>query len=173
MGRNRALGYALLMVVLGLMAGACSSIDSTDATMSGEGDMDMSSAHTYSFGEPAMAAQATRVIEISANDDFRFDPDAVMVMSGEVVTFRVTNDGAIAHDFVIGDAALQDAHEEAMENMTSEDSMSHEDPNAFVVPAGETREMTWRMTMTGEILMGCHQTGHYVAGMKGTIDISE
>ena len=62
MWSKRVLGYALLLLVVGLLAGACSSSDSTDTTMSG--NMDTSDAHTYSFGEPAMAAEATRVIDI-------------------------------------------------------------------------------------------------------------
>jgi uncharacterized cupredoxin-like copper-binding protein len=169
MGNRRLTHLVLMALVIGLIAGACSSNDSTDTTMAD--DMDMSGDHTYSFGEPTMAAEATRVIEVSATDDFRFEPDRIMVSAGEVVTFKVTNDGEIPHDFVLGDVAAQDAHEEAMQNMTGDDSMSHEDPNAFVVKPGETRVMTWRMTEAGEILMGCHQPGHYVSGMKGIIEI--
>lgn len=168
--KNRKLARCVLLaLVTGLIATACSSSDSTGNTVAG--DMDMSGGHTYSFGEPAMAAESTRVIEISANDDFRFDPDTITVSAGEVVTFKVTNVGLIPHDFVLGDVAAQDAHEEAMQNMTGDGSMSHEDPNAFIVDPGETREMTWRMTQSGEILMGCHQPGHYAAGMKGNIEI--
>lgn len=168
MENKQLLRYLLLVVVIGLVAAACSSGDTTDTTM----HMDDGHNH-FSFGEPALAAEATRVIEISANDNFRFDPETIMVAAGDVVTFKVTNDGKIPHDFVLGDAAVQDQHEEDMMNMTDDDSMSHEEPNAFVVDPGETREMTWRMTMAGEILMGCHQPGHYVSGMKGTIEISE
>jgi uncharacterized cupredoxin-like copper-binding protein len=163
--------YVLLALVGGLITAACSSNNSTDTTMSP--DMDMAGEHTeFSFGEPALATEATRVIEISSNDDFRFDPDEIEVAEGEVVTFSVTNDGKIPHDFVLGDAAVQDQHEAEMQDMTADDPMAHEEPNAFVIDPGETKEMTWRMTRSGEILMGCHQPGHYVAGMKGTVDIS-
>jgi uncharacterized cupredoxin-like copper-binding protein len=31
--------------------------------------------------------------------------------------------------------------------------------------------MTWHMTEGGEILFGCHQPGHYQAGMKGTVTV--
>jgi uncharacterized cupredoxin-like copper-binding protein len=169
MPNRNTLRYLLLALVIGLVAAACSSSDTTDTTMSDE----MTDEHTeFSFGEPADAADATRVIEISANDNFTFDPDALQVTAGEVVTFRVTNDGKIPHDFVIGDAAVQDEHEEEMQNMADSDSMAQDDPNAFVIDAGETKEMTWLMTTSGEIIMGCHQPGHYAAGMKGTIDIN-
>jgi uncharacterized cupredoxin-like copper-binding protein len=49
--------------------------------------------------------------------------------------------------------------------------MMHDEPNAFVLEAGETKEMTWHMTQSGEILFGCHQPAHYEAGMKGIITI--
>jgi uncharacterized cupredoxin-like copper-binding protein len=168
---KKLIRQVLLALVVGLMAAACSSSDSTDTTMSAE--MDMDEEHTeFSFGEPALATEATRVIEISANDDFTFDPDEIVVTEGEVITLKVTNDGKIPHDFVLGDIATQDEHEEEMQDMTGDDSMAHEEPNAFVIDPGETKEMTWHMTESGEIIMGCHQPGHYVAGMKGTIDVS-
>ena len=160
--------YLLLVLVMGLIAAACSSSDSTDTTMSA--DMEMNEA--FAFGEPADASEATRVIEMSANDNFTFDPDEIEVSAGEIVTFKVTNDGKIPHDFVLGDAAVQDEHEEEMQNMTDSDSMAHDESNAFVIEAGETKEMTWHITESGEILFGCHQPGHYAAGMKGAVDVS-
>jgi uncharacterized cupredoxin-like copper-binding protein len=168
---KKLLRQVLLVLVVGLIAAACSSSDSTDTTMSAE--MEIADEHTkFSFGEPALATEATRVIEISANDDFTFDPDEIVVTEGEVITFRVRNDGNISHDFVLGDIATQDEHEAEMQDMTGDDSMAHEEPNAFVIDPGETKEMTWHMTESVEVIMGCHQPGHYVSGMKGTIDVS-
>lgn len=91
------------------------------------------------------------------------------VATGEVVTFKVTNVGAIPHDFVLGDDHLQEEHEAEMAEMSGDMAM-HDEPNAFVL-VGETKEMTWMMTEGGEILFGCHQPGHYQAGMKGTVTI--
>jgi uncharacterized cupredoxin-like copper-binding protein len=184
MPRKNAFVYLMLTLVIGLVVAACSSSSTTDATipasmsdldpMSDTAAMsDPNAEHTeFSFGELAEASEATRVIEITTNDNFTFDPDALTVEAGEVVTFRVTNNGKIPHDFTLGDAATQDEHEEEMQNMSGSDGMGMEDPNAFALEPGETKEMTWRMTGTGEILMGCHQPGHYAAGMKGTIDIN-
>jgi uncharacterized cupredoxin-like copper-binding protein len=63
---------------------------------------------------------------------------------------------------------MQDAHEAEMAEMSGDTAM-HDEPNAFILQAGDTKEMTWHMTQSGEILFGCHQLGHYAAGMKGTI----
>ena len=41
--------------------------------------------------------------------------------------------------------------------------------NAVTVAAGETRVLTWRFEDAGEVLYGCHEPGHYEAGMVGSI----
>jgi uncharacterized cupredoxin-like copper-binding protein len=173
--RALAVVFALLLVLAG-----CGDDDSTGTTagasdttmgaMSGTtmGDMDMGD-EEYDFGELADPSDATRVIEITAADDFTFTPESVAVDAGEVVTLRVTNVGAIPHDFTLGDTELQDEHEAEMAEM--EGDMAHEEPNVFTLEPGETKEMTWRFTEAGEILFGCHQPGHYAAGMKGTLTI--
>lgn len=127
----------------------------------------------YTFGEPADAADADRVIEIDANDDFTFGPEAIEVTAGETITFVVTNTGNLPHDFTLGDAATQDAHEAEMAEMAgmAADDEAHGDANAVVVAAGETAELTWHFSESGSLLTGCHQPGHYAAGMKGVINV--
>lgn len=130
----------------------------------------------YTFGEPAHAEDADRVIEIDANDDFTFGPEEIAVTAGETITFVVTNTGLLPHDFTLGDEATQDAHEAEMAEMAEmagmpADEMAHSDPNAVVVAAGETAELTWHFSESGTILMGCHQPGHYAAGMHGTVQV--
>jgi uncharacterized cupredoxin-like copper-binding protein len=165
--RNHRLRYLPLIIAAGLVFAACSSDDSSDTTMAA--DMDMEG--EFAFGDPMEASSADRVIEITAKDDFTFFPSGATVTKGETVTFRVTNDGKIPHDFVLGDAHMQDEHEEEMAEMAGDDMAMHDEPNAFVLEPGETKDMTWHMTEGGEILFGCHQTGHYAAGMKGTVVI--
>lgn len=129
------------------------------------------------FGQPAGAADADRVVSITADDDFTFDPAQVEVEVGETITFDVANIGKLPHDFTIGDAETQDVHdaemaemaEMAMESMTDVD----DDANAITMEPGETKSMTWTFTEPGEILMGCHIPGHYAAGMQGTITIAD
>ncbi|WP_370327605.1 plastocyanin/azurin family copper-binding protein [Euzebya sp.] len=126
----------------------------------------------FAWGSPADAGEASRTIEIEADDDFTFDPAEVEVEAGETVTFSVTNVGQLEHDFTLGDAETQQAHEEEMAEM---DDMDHgaAEPNALTIPPGETVETTWTFTQPGEILIGCHVPGHYDAGMRGTVTIAE
>jgi uncharacterized cupredoxin-like copper-binding protein len=174
MPRKYSVQLLAILIAFGLVAAACSSDDSdagaettmaTDMDMAGEGD------EAFEFGDPMDAGMATRVIEIDANDDFTFFPTGVAVTAGETVTFRVTNTGVIPHDFVLGDEEMQVEHEAEMAEMSGDMSM-HDEPNTLALEPGETKEMTWHMTATGDVLFGCHQTGHYAAGMKGTVIVS-
>ena len=94
------------------------------------------------------------------------------VEKGETVTFEVTNTGQILHAFVIGDEDAQTEHEAEMQEMASEDmDMEHGDPNAIDIEPGSTNSITWHFTEAGEVLYGCHQPGHYDAGMVGSITV--
>ena len=165
-----AIALALLLVSTACSDGEDSSATTAADTTMAE-DMDMGDEHMeeFAFGDPMEASTADRVIEITANDDFTFDPAGVTVAAGETVTFRVTNAGVIPHDFTLGDTELQDEHEAEMAEMGA--GMAHDEPNLISLEPGETKEMTWHLTEPGEIIFGCHQVGHYAAGMLGTVTV--
>jgi len=176
LSRNRQSVFALAatLAAVSLLAAACGSdepdvanpVGGQDVTDEGDAGHD-----EFSFGEPADAADADRVIEIDADDDFSFTPDTIEVEVGETITFRVTNVGNLPHDFTLGDSETQDEHDAEMAEM-DDMGMDADDPNAMTVPTGETPELTWTFTEAGEILMGCHVPGHYDAGMRGEITIT-
>lgn len=124
------------------------------------------------FGELADPAEADRVIEVTADDDFSFTPDPIQVRVGEVVTLRVTNVGVLEHDFTLGDHQLQLAHDAEMAEMAETGTqMGHGDPNALTLEPGKTVELTWRFTAPGLIEVGCHVPGHYAAGMHAAVEV--
>ena len=124
----------------------------------------------FTFGEPGIAVLADRVIEIETTDTLRFDPGALEVALGETITFRVTNNGLAAHDYTLGDQATQTEHGAMMAQMGG--MTMPDEPNAVVLQVGETKELTWTFTVPGEVLIGCHQPGHYEAGMVATITVA-
>lgn len=130
--------------------------------------------HAFAFGEPGDPSDADRVIEVVATDDFAFDPAVIEVSAGETIMFTITNSGKIPHDFTLGDEAAQVAHEAEMQEMMSDggDMSMHSDANAVLVPAGKTVDLTWTFSEAGSVLFGCHQPGHYAAGMVGTVDVT-
>jgi Cu+-exporting ATPase len=123
-------------------------------------------------GQSALsAAAADRTIPISADDQLRFSPDAITVRAGETVAFKVTNAGKTEHEFVIGDAAAQQQHDQEMADGAMA-AMEHS-ANAVDVPPGKTATLVYHFTQPGTLLFGCHVPGHYAAGMQGTITVTE
>lgn len=122
-------------------------------------------------GAPALTADADRTIEVTATAPFSFAPDDLTVEVGETITFEVTNDDAVDHDFVLGDEAAQQDHADEMGEMQDDEDMHHDEANAVTVPAGVTSTITWTFSDAGTILYGCHEPGHYEAGMVGAITV--
>lgn len=160
----------LVLLAAGLLA-ACGgnggngngTSDSSDQAQSGDGDMSMPSASS-----PAAGA-ADRTIQVTADDQLRFEPASLSVKQGETVAFTVTNSGKLAHEYVLGDQAFQDRHHEEMAGQTMP---MHDDADGIGLPVGATKTLTYTFEHPGTLYFACHVTGHYEAGMKGTITVT-
>jgi uncharacterized cupredoxin-like copper-binding protein len=129
-----------------------------------------------SDGDDSTAASAgdARTIEVEMVD-IAFEPESIEVSAGETVRFVFTNNGEIAHDAYIGDTDAQDDHETEMRDAEDgEHGGGHGggDDEALTVDPGETGELTHTFEESGSIEIGCHQPGHYDAGMKVTIEVT-
>ena len=169
----------LLFAAFAFALAACGGTLAMSPDIEAEDHVEEEAAHEdsdtseYTFGAPGHALDAERVIDISANDDFTFSPTRIDVQAGETITFRVVNTGNLPHDFTIGDEATQDDHEaEMIEMVANGEMMMHDDPNAVVIAAGETKEITWVFPEEGTVQIGCHQPGHYAAGMVGEVAVT-
>jgi Cu+-exporting ATPase len=124
---------------------------------------------SMAMGTAAPSARPVdRTISLSTTDSLRFAPDTISVHSGETVAFEIANPGQVPHEFVIGDAAEQAAHEAEMAG----GGMNTSEANAVEVPAGQTARLVYTFGQPGRLEIGCHVPGHYAAGMRGTIIIS-
>lgn len=117
------------------------------------------------------AGSATRTIKVEMVD-IGYKPTSLQVKTGETIRFEFTNNGKVEHDAVIGDDMQQAAHEEEMSADTSGmDHGSHgADSEAISVEPGETGKLEHTFDKAGDLQIGCHEPGHYAAGMK--IDIT-
>lgn len=131
--------------------------------------------HSFDFGSPAEAAEADRTIEVTARDDMMFSPDAVSIDKGTTVRFVVDNVGELQHSFTLATPTEQREHEEEMQGMSMDRMADHMkgDPNGIVVQPGDTRSITWRFTEATTVQFACHIPGHYPAGMKGSVSVSQ
>jgi len=136
--------YLLAVPVLALLA-ACGSSDESP-TSSASGD--------------------ERVVEVEMRD-IAFAPTAIDVRAGEKVRFVFKNTGQVTHDAFLGDEAAQEAHEKEMRG-GEHGAMS----KGVSVKPGKIGSITQAFTQPGQILLGCHQPGHYTGGMKATVSIA-
>ena len=143
-----------------LLVAACSS--GTGATGAPTG---------ASGGSPSAVPSASHVetrVEVTLTDSFTIELASTTVPAGVPVTFVVTNAGAIVHEFLLGDEEAQAEHEQEM----LAGGMAHDEPNGIAVEPGETKELTFTFDEPGETLAGCHEPGHYAAGMKVAITVA-
>jgi uncharacterized cupredoxin-like copper-binding protein len=119
------------------------------------------------------------VVTVNMTDN-AFTPSKLEVKSGEETTFRFRNTGKVVHEAIVGTAEEQAEHEADMNGQAAEqddrdmDGMDHggSDNDALSVEPGEAGELTHTFEEPGELLIGCHEPGHYEAGMKITVTVT-
>lgn len=140
--------YLFLLLVPALVAlGACGSDDGPTNAGAGKG--------------------ADRTVDVEMRD-IAYSPTSVDVRVGETVRFNFKNTGQVQHDAFIGDAASQDAHEKMMREGHDHGG----DPNALDVKPGKTGSLTHTFDHAGQVIIGCHEPGHYTGGMRITVNVA-
>lgn len=112
------------------------------------------------------ASDGTKTVHVTIRDS-RFIPDHYEFAAGTTVTFVVENTDPIDHEFLIGDAEVQRAHEEGTEPHHGAK------PGEISIPISETRTTTFTFDEPGRLLIGCHLPTHWDFGMRGTITVTQ
>lgn len=95
----------------------------------------------------------------------RFSKEEVTVRAGQPVTFILRNDDPIAHEWMVGNAAMHERHRIGTE------PYHDKIPAEVSVPAYDTRETTLTFDMPGEYAFVCHLPGHEKYGMRGVVRV--
>lgn len=119
------------------------------------------------FGHPGKATQVTRTIKAIATD-IKFSPVQIAVKAGDTVKFEISNQGVLAHEFVLGSGAEQVEHDKEMAAMAGM-PMNH--PNGVSIAPGKTGVLIWTFTKAGTLQYACHVPGHFAAGMVGQLTV--
>ncbi len=106
-----------------------------------------------------------RVVEVGMSE-FAYVPANVVVEAGQRVRFVFHNDGVVVHEAVIGDARAQEEHARGMAS-----HQSHGEAAAVDVAPGDTASLVFFFDRPGELVIGCHEPGHYQSGMRGTVEV--
>lgn len=117
---------------------------------------------------PAAPSGAPETVAVTLDDDMTIELDRTEFAVGETVRFEVTNAGAVRHELYLGDMAAQDHH---ADEMAETDGMGHDEPNGVSVEPGTTETLSYTFAAAGEILAGCHEPGHYEAGMVTSLTV--
>jgi uncharacterized cupredoxin-like copper-binding protein len=110
------------------------------------------------------ALPQTRTVHIGIHFS-RFDPTDIDVEPGQTIRFVVENTDPIDHEFIVGDAQMQQVHE------TGTEAHHPPRPGEISIAPGETVITTVTFPSQGSLHFGCHLPGHYAYGMRGTITI--
>ncbi len=137
---------AVSLVALSLLAAACGDDDTASSAPS----------------------DAERTVDVEMRD-IAFSPTTIEVETGETVRFVFDNTGQVKHEAYLGDAAAQEDHADEMSSMGD---MDHGDDDVLVVEPGEVGELTHTFDEAGTVQLGCHEPGHYEAGMVMDVDVS-
>jgi uncharacterized cupredoxin-like copper-binding protein len=151
----------------------------------------------FSFGAPGKAAEADRTVTITLGDMY-YEPGSVQVKAGETVRFVLKNEGALLHEFSLGDAAMHAEHQKHMlmmqqmgmltptgmqQDMSKMDhsqhdmsgmdhgKMAHDDPNTVLLEPGQSAELIWTFSQSSGLEFACNIPGHYQAGMVGAVEV--
>lgn len=106
-------------------------------------------------------AKVPRIAPITMTDALKFDPATEAVAAGETVSFVLVNAGTVTHEFLLGPEAAVAADK-------GDGKTALEVPD---IKGGHVAELTYTFPATGAFAFACHETGHYEAGMKGTVTL--
>lgn len=140
------------------------------------------------IGEPGKAADVTRTIDITMQDNF-YEPESISVTAGETIRFKIINKGDYLHEFGLGTAAMHATHQKQMMTMMEHGMieadrinpdkmkmdhgdghmMKHDDPNSILLEPGKSGEIIWKFTKPIKLEFACNIPGHYESGMMGKI----
>jgi uncharacterized cupredoxin-like copper-binding protein len=109
-----------------------------------------------------------RTVEVEMRD-IAFSPTSLDVRVGEKVRFVFKNTGGVTHDAFIGDQVAQDEHEKEMRGGHAGHAMGS---NGVSVKPGTSASLTYAFDRAGQVVVGCHQPGHYTGGMRAIVTVA-
>ena len=129
---------------------------------------------------PGTAAEPRDVTVIMR--DYRFDPTPIVLVPGETVRFTVLNGGLIAHDFVLGDDAVQRAWAVADAAAVKPNPLQTAPPASvppdtgglrIMLGSGDQAVVEYVVPSGQDLALLCHIPGHIEKGMVGAVDLRD
>ncbi len=160
----------VVVIVFGVIATVLIFIGATRSTAPPDIEIDVAG----TAGEPRPVTVIMR--------DYRFEPTPIVLVPGETVRFTVFNAGLEVHDFVIGDAEVQEAWSIA-DAAATPPTMLATAPPASVPPgtgglrvflySGERADVDYLVPSEELLAILCHIPGHIEKGMVGRVELRD
>lgn len=137
------------------LAAGAAAVLAVAATACGAGGAGPAAGPTSSVADQTV--EVSQTVEISMIDH-AFRPEEVRVKAGTTVRFVFANDGRVVHDATFGD----EAHQQAVASGRAR-------RDGVILNPRQTGDYVRTFSTPGILLIGCHQAGHYRAGMKARL----
>jgi uncharacterized cupredoxin-like copper-binding protein len=95
-----------------------------------------------------------------------YEPAAVTVPVGRPITFVITNNDPIDHEWIVGDAATHERHR------TGTEPVHGVRPTEISIAAMSQKRTTVTFASPGPLQFICHLPGHEAYGMVGTVTVT-
>lgn len=140
--------WALLVLTTALALGACSAT-------------------------PPGASASPRIVDLTIAD-LAFEPATLEVGRGETVLFRIRNPYNEGHEAYFGTDEEQRLHANTHYTLPADEQSGtdHYTLGVHIAPFG-TGELTYKFDTGDEWVIGCHYPGHYEAGMRMVITVTD
>lgn len=117
--------------------------------------------------------ESPRRIDLTMTDQMNFEPATIQGRRGETVRFVVRNASNEAHEAYIGTEEEQRIHATDHSGFGNDQADTpHLGYGVHVAPLGNG-EFTVTLAADVEYIIGCHYPGHYEAGMRAVIEVTE
>ncbi len=125
-------------------------------------------------GSPAGATASPREVDLTMTDQMTFEPARIEVRPGETIRFVVRNVSNEAHEAYIGTEEEQRLHAtvHAAVPADKQSTTTHMGYAVHIPPFGNG-ELVAVFAADTEYVIGCHYPGHYEAGMRAVVAVTE
>lgn len=120
------------------------------------------------------ASPSPRTVDLTMTEQLTFEPAILEVRRGETVLFRIRNVSNEAHEAYIGTDEEQRLHATAHYALSADEQSetTHYGAGVHIAPFGRD-ELAFKFDTGDEWVIGCHCPGHYDAGMRTVVTVTD
>jgi uncharacterized cupredoxin-like copper-binding protein len=152
--RFRQIAFTLFLVVAFPLVGATAYLGAAQTATPAAGEECPAGTPAAGAATPTAGAELCVHVEL---DDIYFEPNLITIPADEAVTFVLTNEGEILHNF-----SITEHGNDGLENLNIVENVEPGQTKSITITAPE-----------GDYYFFCDQPGHEQAGMRGYLNLQD